>query len=104
MDKIEEIARQDRISLSKQIFSILKYWVDNREPEAPLAPKAEAPKLMASKEELDNHLSQLSIEELAIVQAWGLTVNDLATKHWKERKFPSKKRRSFTEEIAESLK
>jgi len=59
---------------------------------------------MAHKKELEAYLSQLSLEELANMQAWGFTVNEVATELWEQKKqeqIPKKK--SFLEEIAAAV-
>jgi hypothetical protein len=59
------------------------------------------PKIGAPKDELETYLSQLSLEELAKMQAWGLTVNRIANEKWKEKKHSAiPKKKSFLQEIA----
>jgi hypothetical protein len=106
IERIEKSAQENQVSLSRQIFDILEGWANtNTFPESE-EPKAtiEQPKIGAPQDELRIYLSQLSLGELANMQAWGLTVNRIATELWKEKKhdlIPKKK--SFLEEIAAAV-
>jgi hypothetical protein len=87
MKRVEKIAQEKQVSLSRQIFDILESWANSNMPfpesEKPQAMSVQ-PKIGATKDELETYLSQLSIEELATMQSWALTVNRIATELWKE--------------------
>jgi hypothetical protein len=107
METVEKSAHEKQVSLSRQIFDILESWANTNIPfpesEEPKA-TSEQPKIGVSQDELRIYLSQLSLEELANMQAWGLTVNRIATELWKEKKhsvIPKKK--SFLEEITAAV-
>lgn len=87
MERVEKIAQEKQVSLSRQIFDILEIWTSTNMPflesEEPQAMSVQ-PKIGATKDELETYLSQLSLEELANMQAWGRTVNRIANEKWKE--------------------
>jgi hypothetical protein len=91
---------------SSIIVSLCTDWTKKQQGSTSEEPQATnvQPKIGASKDELETYLSQLSLEELANMQAWGLRVNRIANEKWKEKKHSAiTKKKSFLEEVAAAV-
>jgi hypothetical protein len=103
MDKVEKLLGfegRDK-SFSRYIVELIEHDINRREglPEPAKPTKGTIPLVTAPKEEWEEFLSELSIDELAGMMGAGHTINKLAEKYWKEKKFPSKKKQTFVEQL-----
>lgn len=111
LKQLEEYKKFKELAGSKGessiIVSLCTEWTKNQlgiEEQQATSTELPKPQLGASKEELKAYFSQLSLEELALTQAWGHTVNKLATELWKVKKHSAiPKKKSFLEEVAAAV-
>jgi hypothetical protein len=103
MDKVDRLIRfgiKDK-SFSQYVVELIERDINRIEglPEPAKPAKGTVPLVTACKAELDEFLSELSIDELAGMMGAGHTINKLAETYWKQKKFPSKKKPTFAEQL-----